>query len=135
MLGTSRRVSPQIILMELGWTPIDADIIATKLRFFEKLKLQPEETYQNQVVRARMDQVRRGSTKGLCYEAYHLWEEIGAPECFSDKQDGKISQQRRDTIEEGAKALTREWRNEWLNDTGGQRNGYYDILYEEEHDT
>jgi hypothetical protein len=39
MLGTSRRVSPHIILMELGWTPIDANIIATKLRFFEKLKL------------------------------------------------------------------------------------------------
>ena len=52
MLGTSQRVSPQIILMELRWKPIDADIIATKLRLFEQLKMQPKESYQNKVVRA-----------------------------------------------------------------------------------
>ena len=130
MLGTSRRVSPQIILMELGWTPIDADIIGAKLRLFEQLKMQPIESYQKHIVTARMEQVLQGCTKGLCYEALRLWEEIGLPEQFTDIQDKKLGQRKRGLIQAGAETLAKEWQEEWLEDHGAERNGYYGLLYQ-----
>jgi hypothetical protein len=77
MIGTSTRVSPHITLMEAGWILIDADIIAAKLRLMEQLKMQPQGSYTKQVVTERMKQVLQGDTKGIEYETYKLWEEIG----------------------------------------------------------
>ena len=130
MLATSARVSPHIAIMEAGWTPIDADIIAHKLRLLEQLKLQPKDTYQRHIVTQRMAQVQQGCTKGLCYEAQQLWNEMGRPDQFTDIPTGKITRQKKDLIREGSILIAENRQREWLTEHGGKRNGYYALLYQ-----
>jgi hypothetical protein len=130
MLGTSCRMSPEIAIMEAGWTPVDATIIAHKLRLLEQLKLQPEQSYQKHILTKRMEQVEQGNTQGLCYEAKTLWEQIGDIEQYTHMPEGKLSQEKRDKITAGAELIAEERQAEWLGENGGKENGYYSLLYQ-----
>ena len=74
------RVSQLVILRELGWDPIDADIWLSKLALLETLKNLPAREYAKTVLDARMRTVQLGGDqKGLCFETKQLWDRAQLP--------------------------------------------------------
>ena len=76
-MWAGKRVSFFIILMELGWEPIDTEVNKRKLNLHDTIKRLPEREYAKIVYNKRMEQVQAGSRRGLCYESKELWREAG----------------------------------------------------------
>jgi hypothetical protein len=71
------RVSAWIAILELGWTPIDAALAATKMKFHDRMKRQPRHSYVKQMIDSRDRDVTLGEVEGIAYETKALWVEAG----------------------------------------------------------